>query len=119
MIPACLVGDKPYTIGRIDLAGGTYAYPADSPAASCADFALASGQVMTDSTAQICKLLSPATVTTVYPVVPLCIVASAPLRASADDYAAISIIFGAVLTASCVIWGVKQIFNLVKNRPEA
>lgn len=39
--------------------------------------------------------------------------------ATADDYAAVSVIFGVILTAACVIWGAKQVYNLLRNRPES
>lgn len=48
-----------------------------------------------------------------------CTLVIVPYQATSDDYAAVSVIFGAVLAAACIIWGVKQIYNLVKNRPEA
>lgn len=42
-----------------------------------------------------------------------------PYVATADDYAAVSLIFGAILTAACLIWGSKQLYNLLRNRPES
>lgn len=48
-----------------------------------------------------------------------CTLVISPYVASADDYAAVSLIFGAVLTAACLIWGVKQILRILQNRPEA
>ena len=42
-----------------------------------------------------------------------------PFKATADDYAAVSVIFGAILATSCVVWGVKKVYNLVAMRPEA
>jgi hypothetical protein len=42
-----------------------------------------------------------------------------PYRATADDYQALSVIFGAVLAAASVIWGVKRLYVLLTNRPEA
>lgn len=42
-----------------------------------------------------------------------------PYVATADDYQAVSMIFGAILTAACLIWGAKQVLNLLRNRPEA
>lgn len=48
-----------------------------------------------------------------------CSLVITPYKATADDYAAVSTIFGVVLTAAAVIWGVKRIYNLISNRPEA
>lgn len=48
-----------------------------------------------------------------------CTLVISPYVATADDYAAVSAIFGAILAAACVIWGVKKIYNLIANRPEA
>lgn len=42
-----------------------------------------------------------------------------PYQATADDYAAVSLIFGAILTAACVIWGAKRIYHLLTSRPES
>lgn len=46
---------------------------------------------------------------------------SSPNRytATADDYIAVSAIFGVILTAACLIWGSKQLLNLLHNRPES
>jgi len=41
-----------------------------------------------------------------------------PYVATSDDYLAVSMIFGAILTAACVIWGAKQVLNMLRNRPE-
>ena len=40
-------------------------------------------------------------------------------EATPDDYAAVSLIFGSILTAACVIWGVKQVLALLRDRPES
>jgi len=48
-----------------------------------------------------------------------CTLVISPYVATADDYEAISLIFGAILTAACVIWGVKKLYNLIANRPES
>lgn len=42
-----------------------------------------------------------------------------PMRATSDDYIAVSAVFAAVLVALCLIWGAKQIFKLFNDRPEA
>lgn len=42
-----------------------------------------------------------------------------PDGASADEYLAVSVVFGVILTAACIIWGVKQLLNLLHNRPES
>lgn len=42
-----------------------------------------------------------------------------PDGASADEYLAVSVVFGVVLAASCIIWGAKQLLNLMQNRPES
>jgi hypothetical protein len=47
-----------------------------------------------------------------------CTLVISPYVATAEDYEAVSLIFGAILTAACVIWGAKQIFNMLRNRPE-
>lgn len=46
-------------------------------------------------------------------------VSSSRYVATADDYAAVTAIFAAVLTTSCIVWGVKRVYNLIANRPEA
>lgn len=48
-----------------------------------------------------------------------CTLVIMPYVATQDDYDAISLIFGAVLAAACVVWGVKQVFNLLRERSEA
>lgn len=48
-----------------------------------------------------------------------CTLVISPYVASADDYSAVSLIFGAILTAACLVWGAKQILRLFQNRPEA
>jgi hypothetical protein len=48
-----------------------------------------------------------------------CTLVISPYVASADDYAAVTAIFTAILTAACIVWGVKKIYNLISNRPEA
>lgn len=42
-----------------------------------------------------------------------------PYRASSQDYAAVSVIFGAILVAACLIWGAKQVLNLLRTSAEA
>lgn len=41
-----------------------------------------------------------------------------PIEATADDYQAIATIFAAVLTAAAVVWGVKQLFLVLRNPAE-
>lgn len=48
-----------------------------------------------------------------------CTLVISPYVATADDYQAVSLIFGAILTAACFIWGAKQVLNVLRNRPEA
>ncbi len=48
-----------------------------------------------------------------------CTLVITPYKATPEDYEAVSVIFGAILTAACVIWGVKRILLLLKDRPEA
>lgn len=47
------------------------------------------------------------------------VVTAVPYIATQDDYDAINTIFGLTLVAACVIWGVKQLYHLVRSRPEA
>jgi len=42
-----------------------------------------------------------------------------PYTATADDYTAMSTVFGVILAAACVIWGGKKLYNLLLNRPES
>lgn len=48
-----------------------------------------------------------------------CTLVITPYKASAEDYEAVSTIFGAILIAASVIWGVKRLYVLLTNRPEA
>lgn len=48
-----------------------------------------------------------------------CTLVITPYTATADDYQAVSLIFAAVLTAACVIWGVKRLYVLLTSRPES
>lgn len=41
-----------------------------------------------------------------------------PFKAQPEDYAAVSIIFGLILAAACLVWGGKQVLNLLRDRPE-
>lgn len=41
-----------------------------------------------------------------------------PYKATTEEYTAVSIIFGLILTAACLVWGAKQILNLIRDRPE-
>lgn len=45
--------------------------------------------------------------------------ANGPFKATPDDYAALSIIFGFVLAAAAAVWGVKQVLNLFRTAPES
>lgn len=47
-----------------------------------------------------------------------CTLVIAPYVATQDDYVAVSSIFGAILVAACVIWGLKAVLNLLRDRPE-
>lgn len=42
-----------------------------------------------------------------------------PFVASPDDYAAVAVIFGVILSAACLIWGLKQILRLLRTSSEA
>lgn len=48
-----------------------------------------------------------------------CTLVITPYTATAEDYEAVSVIFGAVLAAACVIWGVKRVYVLLTSRPES
>lgn len=48
-----------------------------------------------------------------------CTLVISPYVATADDYAAVSGIFLAILTAACLIWGAKSLLHLLRERPEA
>lgn len=43
---------------------------------------------------------------------------SAPYKATADDYAAVTAIWVLTLTAAAIIWGVKRVYNLLSARQE-
>lgn len=47
-----------------------------------------------------------------------CTLVISPYVATADDYAAVSVIFGAVLVAACCIWGAKQVLRMFRDRGE-
>lgn len=42
-----------------------------------------------------------------------------PMRATADDYAAVSTIFGATLVALVLIWGAKSVYRLFVRPTDA
>lgn len=42
-----------------------------------------------------------------------------PMRATADDYAAVSAIFGATLVALVLVWGVKAVYRLFVRPTDA
>lgn len=42
-----------------------------------------------------------------------------PIRATADEYEAVSVIFGATLVALVVIWGVKAVYRLFVRPTDA
>lgn len=41
-----------------------------------------------------------------------------PSCVQGDEYVAMAAIFGLVLAAACLIWGVKQVLHLMRDRPE-
>lgn len=47
-----------------------------------------------------------------------CTLVIVPYQATADDYAAVSLIFGAILTAACAVWGIKKVLAMLRDRPE-
>lgn len=42
-----------------------------------------------------------------------------PYTASKEEYQAITDIFAAILTAACLIWGLKRVFLLFRSGPES
>lgn len=48
-----------------------------------------------------------------------CTLVITPYQATSDDYQAVTLIFAGILTAACIIWGVKRIYRLLSDRPEA
>lgn len=48
-----------------------------------------------------------------------CTLVITPYKATQEDYDAVSAIFGLTLAAACAIWGVKQIYKLLRDRPDA
>lgn len=48
-----------------------------------------------------------------------CTLVIAPYVATVDDYTALTAIFIAIFTAACIIWGVKALLNLLRDRPES
>lgn len=48
-----------------------------------------------------------------------CTLVISPYVATVEDYEAVSLIFAAILTASCLIWGVKALLHLLRERPES
>ncbi len=46
------------------------------------------------------------------------VVVNAP-AASDDQYAAVAVVFGAVLCMLVLVWGSKQLYKLFNSRPEA
>jgi hypothetical protein len=47
-----------------------------------------------------------------------CTLVIQPYQATQDDYAAVTLIWLAILTAACVIWGVKRIYRALAARDE-
>lgn len=47
-----------------------------------------------------------------------CTLVISPYVATADDYEAVTLIWIAVMTAACVIWGVKRVYKLLSARQE-
>ena len=48
-----------------------------------------------------------------------CTLVISPYVATQDDYTAVSLIFAAIFTAACVIWGLKSVLVLFRERSEA
>lgn len=48
-----------------------------------------------------------------------CTLVITPYVATADDYEALTVIFIAIFTAACIIWGVKAVLNLLRDRPDS
>jgi len=48
-----------------------------------------------------------------------CTLVISPYVATQDDYTAVSMIFAAIWTTACVIWGLKAVLKLFRDRPEA
>ncbi|WHZ11204.1 MAG: hypothetical protein OJF60_001643 [Burkholderiaceae bacterium] len=46
------------------------------------------------------------------------VVTAQPYTATADDYTALSMVFGAILAAACLVWGGRQLFKLLWQVPE-
>lgn len=47
-----------------------------------------------------------------------CTLVIAPYQATPEDYQAVTLIWVAVMTSACVIWGVKRIYKLLSARQE-
>ena len=47
-----------------------------------------------------------------------CTLVISPYVATSDDYEAVTLIWVAVMTAACVIWGVKRVYLLLSARQE-
>lgn len=116
MLSQCAADEHAFSVGAFNSSAGYGGTVSDSPGQSCQLMAVSQSANVVGVTEHQCAIsVFP---DAVFPVFKVCEPQSS-FKASADDYAAISIIFGAILTAACVIWGVKQIYNLIKTRPEA
>ena len=47
-----------------------------------------------------------------------CTLVIVPYQATADDYASVTLIWAAVMTAACIIWGLKRLYKLLSARQE-
>jgi hypothetical protein len=48
----------------------------------------------------------------------VCSLVIVPYVATADDYAAVTLIWAAVMTAAAIIWGAKRLYVLLTSRQE-
>ena len=117
MLSTCNGTDKPFVIGS-RTTGDYYAgTQGETPSDSCRAFALSVPNSYGSANDHDCATAADLAVR--YPVIQVCRLPDVNLRASADDYSAISLIFASILVAACLVWGAKQILNLLRNRPEA
>lgn len=47
-----------------------------------------------------------------------CTLVIVPYKATAEDYQSVALIWGTILTAACIVWGVKRIYALLTERQE-
>lgn len=116
MRPLCTADAFEYVLGAHN-GPGLYqnGYGGNSPSEVCRNFAYVNGGLMTNVTDHFC-VASFSTVS--FPIFSACR-PSDSFRATSEDYAALSTIFGVILVAATLIWGAKQVLNLLRNRPEA